>query len=60
MLVKETIDDDYLDSYYYYGTGYYMMHNAIDTGIQTANANSDSSGFGGIGGGSGGGGGGAF
>lgn len=54
------IDDDYLDSYYYYGTGYYMMHNAIDTGIQTANANSDSSSFGGIGGGSGGGGGGAF
>ena len=32
------IDDDYLDSYYYYGTGYYMMHNAIDTGIQTAPA----------------------
>ena len=54
------IDDDYLDSYYYYGTGYYMIHNAIDTGIQTANANSDSSGFGGVGGGSGGGGGGAF
>ena len=36
------------------------MHTAIDTGIQTANANTDSSGFGDIGGGSGGGGGGAF
>ncbi|WP_299522371.1 DUF2207 domain-containing protein [uncultured Methanobrevibacter sp.] len=54
------LEDEYLDSYYYYGTGYYTMHSAINTGIQTANSDSDSSGFGDIGGGSGGGGGGAF
>lgn len=54
------LDDEYLGSYYYYGTGYYMMHSAIHTGISTANADTDSSGLGDIGGGSGGGGGGAF
>lgn len=54
------LDDEYLDSYYYYGTGYSIMHSAINTGIQTANNDSNSSGFADIGGGSGGGGGGAF
>ena len=54
------LDDEYLGSYYYYGTGYYMMHSAIHTGISAANPDTGSSGLGDIGGGSGGGGGGAF
>ncbi len=60
LQVIEYADDEYLGSYYYYGTGYYMMHSAITTGISTATADTGSSGFGDIGGGSGGGGGGAF
>ena len=56
----DEFDDDYIGLYYYYGSGYYIMHSAINTGIDTATGGSDSSGFGGIGGGSGGGGGGAF
>ncbi len=54
------LDDEYLGSYYYYGTGYYMMHSAITTGINTANPDTGSSGLGDIDGGSGGGDRGAF
>ena len=51
--------DDGIFLYHHYG-GYYLMHNAFQTGQVSANPTSDSGGFGGFGGGSGGGGGGAF
>ena len=51
--------DDGIFLYHHYG-GYYLMHNAFQTGQASANPSSDSGGFGGFGGGSGGGGGGAF
>lgn len=61
-LHEHNYDNDYDDDifrYHHYG-GYYMMHNAFQTGESAANPSSDSGSFGSIGGGSGGGGGGAF
>lgn len=62
MKLQEKNISDYDDDiflYHHYG-GYYMMHNAFETGQAAANPSSDTGGFGGLGGGSGGGGGGAF
>lgn len=63
MKLKEQNISDFDDDiflYHSYG-GYYMMHEAFETGVSTANpSSSDSGSFGSLGGGSGGGGGGAF